>query len=100
MRKRVLANINTIVQDSAKYNNLDLIVIFWEASNLVAGGQYKTVLMDEKEISALIGRVRDEMELVFKNLKNSSLVLMNLFSSLLFNNWNLQSNNFDTVCAA
>lgn len=77
---------NTIVQDSAKYNNLDLIVIFWEASNLVAGGQYKTVLMDEKEISALIGRVRDEMELVFKNLKNSSLVLMNLFSSLLFNN--------------
>ena len=91
---------NTIVQDSAKYNNLDLIVIFWEASNLVAGGQYKTVLMDEKEISALIGRVRDEMELVFKNLKNSSLVLMNLFSSLLFNNWNLQSNNFDTVCAA
>lgn len=91
---------DNIVQDSEKFKDADLLVLFWEAANLISGAQYKIELMNAAETSALLDRVRGEMDMVFKNLERASLVLMNMFSPSLFNSRNLRSNNFSLVCEA
>lgn len=90
---------DNIVQDSTKFKDADLVVIFWEAANLVGGVNYKAGLMDGREIEELLERVRGEMDMVFRNLEGASLVLMNMFSPMLFNGWSLRRNNFSSICA-
>ena len=89
---------DNIVQDSARFSGSDLVVIFWEAANIVDGLQYKANTMDENETDSLIAKVCSEIDFVLGNLRNTSLVILNKFSSLIFNHELIRQNNFDRIC--
>jgi FkbH-like protein len=93
-------NYDNIVQDSANCEEADLIIIFWEPANLIAGGQFNIDLFGLDKTNELLSRVQNEMDIVFRNLKTAPLVLMNSFCPLLFNKSCLRKNNFDSLCSA
>lgn len=75
---------DNIVQDSLKYKDSNLVIIFWELCNIVDGLQFKIELFDDKQIDAILEKTKLEIDLVFKNLQNTSLVLLNKFTSIQY----------------
>ncbi|MEI6268141.1 MAG: HAD-IIIC family phosphatase [Methylococcaceae bacterium] len=88
---------DNIVQDSTKFTGHNAILIFWELANLVDGLQYKIELMDKGEVDLLTEKIISEIDLTLSNLGKTSLVLMNRFSTLLFNSTQIRKNNFDYI---
>lgn len=89
---------DNIPQDSKKFKNSNTVIIFWELANIVNGLQYKANLMDNDEIESLLSKVKAEIDFVLMNLKETSLVLINKFSSLIYTHENIKENNFDKIC--
>lgn len=94
-----IGNYDNIINESYNVSEYKLIVIYWELANIVEGLQYKADLMNKNEIEALIDQVKNEIDIVYKNLKKNSLVIINTFSSLVFNQYNYEGNNFDMICS-
>lgn len=80
-----VGNYDNIIQESHKKSDYNLFIIFWELSNYLDGLHYKADIMPKDQLLKLEEKIINEIEIVFKNLKNSSLVLFNKFSSLIFN---------------
>lgn len=91
-------NYDNIVQDSHQCDEYHTVIIFWEAANIIEGGQYKINLMSVDEVNGIIDKVKLELELTLKNLNNIPLVLFNRFSSVAFTSSNLENNAFDHFC--
>jgi FkbH-like protein len=91
-------NYDNIVQDSKQYAHTDLVIIFWEACNIVEGLQYKANIMSDEDLRAIVNKVKSEIDFVLSHLKETRLVIFNKFSSLLFNHELIKSNNFDKIC--
>ncbi len=89
---------DNIIRNSQKVKNVNLVIVFWELANILNGLQYKVNLMNSKEINSLISKVKEEINFVISNLKETPIILFNKFSSLIFNYQNLKQNNFDLVC--
>ena len=81
---------DNIVQDSLKYNKSNLVIIFWELCNMIDGLQYKIELFDDNQFNAILEKTKSAIDLVFKNLEKTSLVLFNKFTSLQFSNSNIR----------
>nr|NQU89371.1 HAD-IIIC family phosphatase [Bacteroidota bacterium] len=77
---------NNIVQDSEKFRDSNLVIIFWELCNLVDGMQYEADLMNDAEVGAIFEKTTAEIALTLKNLTKTSLVLFNRFTALPFTN--------------
>ena len=92
-----LGDYDNIVQDSLKYQNAHSVLIFWELWNLIDGLQYKIESLSDDEFSAVIDKTKHEMDIVFHNLSNVSLVVVNKFSSLVFNHFSLKQNRIDIL---
>ena len=90
-----IGDYDNIVQDSLKFNQSNAIFIFWEISNLTEGLQHEIELFDDKQLQDLLDKVKSEIALVFENLKNTSLVIFNYFSTIAFSDSNIQKNNLD-----
>jgi FkbH-like protein len=88
---------DNIVQDATRLNQCDLVIIFWEASNLIDGLQYKIELFEEIEVNQLIDKVKSEIDLVFNSLNSTPLVIFNKFSATAFNFKNLKRNKLDVL---
>ncbi len=91
---------DNIVQDSQQCDQYHTVIIFWETSNIIEGAQYKINLMSTDEIAEIENKIKPAIELTFKNLSKSPLVLFNQFSSAAFNSNNLENNAFDHFCQA
>jgi len=72
---------NNIVQNSLNSNDYHAVIIFWEIINVIEGLHYRIDLMNKKEIDQLKKNLKEELKLVFKNLKTIPIVLFNTFSS-------------------
>lgn len=92
-----LGDYDNIVQDSLKYQNAHSVLIFWELWNLIDGLQYKIESLSDDEFSAVIDKTKHEMDIVFHNLSNVSLIVVNKFSSLVFNHFSLKQNRIDIL---
>lgn len=75
---------DNIVQESFKVSDYNLTIIFWEISNYIDGFHYQVEILGKDKIKDIEKRIINEIDLVFENLKNSSLVLFNKFSSMIF----------------
>jgi FkbH-like protein len=75
---------NNIVQDSLRFANKKAVIIFWELSDLCEGFHYKAENISEKELHALIENTKQEIDLVLDNLKETPLLIFNLFSPMPF----------------
>lgn len=89
---------DNICQDSQKFSDSNLVIIFWELSNVINCSQHKVELMNQQEINALISKIKLEIDFVINNLNKTSLVLLNKFSTLVYNSSNLNYTNFDIIC--
>ena len=80
---------DNIVQDSAKVQEVNAVLIFWEACNFIDGLQYKINTLTEVDFQSLVEKIKLEIDLVFNNLKDTPLVLINKFTSLIFDQFSL-----------
>ena len=85
---------DNIVQNSTTIKENNLVIVFWELSNLVDGLQYKIELFDDNQLNNILNQIKSEIDLIYKNLKNTSLVLFNKFTSIHFSNSYPRENNF------
>lgn len=93
----ILGDYDNIVQDSLKYQNVNAVLIFLELWNLIDGLQYKIESLIDDEFNAIIDKTKQEIDMVLHNLSNVSLVIINKFSSLIFNYLNLNENRADIL---
>ncbi|NOZ34225.1 MAG: HAD-IIIC family phosphatase [Chlorobi bacterium] len=91
-------NYDNIVQDIQNLQNIDGIIIFWEAANIINGLHYKINLFSDKEYTQILEKVKSEIDLILPKLENIPTVIFNEFSSLLFNSFFRKKNKFDQLC--
>ena len=91
------ADYDNIIQASQKSNKYDAIIIFWEISNYIEGFQYQAEIITKDKLMEIEKKIINEMELVFESLKNSSLVLFNRFSSMIFSHTNPFCNELEEM---
>jgi FkbH-like protein len=89
---------DNIVQDSARPSDVDAVILFWEAANLISGAQFKVELMSSVDRKAFVNKVKGEIDLVLKNLKSSSLIVFNSFSSAIFDRNSLRPSELEKIC--
>jgi FkbH-like protein len=95
----VFGDYDNIVQDSARFQDVDAAILFWEASSLVDGLHASADAMDSGELDALAQRVECEIALVTANLRKVPLVLFNRFSSLLFSQVAIRDSALEMLCS-
>ena len=86
---------DNILQDSQTYCDYNLIIIFWELCNMVEGFQSKAELLNREQLDLFIDKTKSEIDFVLKNLKNTSLILINQFTSLPFHGSAINNTQFD-----
>ncbi len=89
---------DNLLENSSRFSNSKLVIVFFESANFVDGFQYKSNLFEERECSEIIAKVKMEIDILFENLKSTSLVIFNKFSSLVFNHNFIRTNNYDRIC--
>ena len=94
-----IGDYDNIVQDSLKYKDSNLVIIFWEMCNIIDGLQFKVELFGDKEIDSIVEKTRSEIGLVFKNLQNTSLVLFNKFTPIQFACSNINETKLEKLSA-
>jgi FkbH-like protein len=94
----VVGNYDSIVQDSERYSSCDAVLIFWEAGNLVDGFHDRYNLFSEIELNALTARVEGEIQLTLQHLALTPLVLINRFSSKVFDSNVLRRSRLNELC--
>ena len=90
---------DNIVQDSRKYGDSSLVIVFWELCNLIDGLQHKIELFDDNQYKNILEKSKSEIALVLKNLKDCPLVLFNEFSSVLWTGASVRNTAFDRLAA-
>lgn len=88
---------DNIVQDSLKYKESDVVIIFWELCNIIDGLQFKIDLLDDDQLNTIFERTKSEVDLVLKNLRKTSLILFNIFTSLPFSISTRRKNNLEEL---
>lgn len=92
-----IADYDNIVQESIKYSNYDAVIIFWETINLIDGLHSEQLIISKEKLSQIQSKVKNEIELVSKNLSKTSLVIFNKFPSILSHNNSLLEGNLSKV---
>src|SRR4029077_14903587 len=92
-------NYDNIVQDSLKYKDADLVIVFWELCNIIDGLQFKIEDFDDQEFGEIFDRTKAQIDFVFKNLKDTSLVLLNTFTGIQFSGLGIGSTNLERLGA-
>jgi len=95
--KVALGEYDNIVQDSEKFKNANAIIFFWEVCNFVDGLQYRIDLFSEKDFNGIVDKVKFEIDIVLSSLANTPLVVINKFSSLIFDQFNLSVGNLNKL---
>ena len=97
--KVLLGEYDNIVQDCAKFQDASAIVIFWEVCNFIDGFQYKAESLSSKGFESIVEKVEIEIDLALSNLKDIPLVLINRFSSLIFDQFNLSNDRINKLAS-
>ena len=95
----LLGEYDNIVQDSVRFQDVNVVIIFWEIYNFIDGFQYKIDNLSEIEFEAIVKKIKTEIDLVLINLEATPLVLINRFSSLIFNKYQLSNNRLGQLAS-
>ena len=93
-----IGDYDNIVQDSFKFNKSNLVIVFWEAINIIDGLQYEIELMSFEEIDGLVEKTINELTLMLKNLESTSKIIFNKFSASPFTWMSLEKGKLDYFC--
>lgn len=92
-----LGDFDNIIQDSEKFKNSDAVIIFWEACNFVDGLQYKIDSFTGNEFNNIVNKVKTEIDLVLTALISTPTVIINKFSSVVFDQMSLSKGNLNQL---
>lgn len=92
-----IGEFDNFIQNTINTQVYDCVVFFWEICNLTPGLYYKSELMSEDEITRLITKTKIEISSALENLKDTSIVLFNKFSTHAFNYTRLKDNKLDRI---
>jgi FkbH-like protein len=93
----LLGGYDNIVQDSSRFQDANAIIIFWEMYNFIDGLQYKIDNLSEREFKSIIEKIKIEIDLVLNSLDTTPLVLINKFSSLIFDRYQLSTSRLNQL---
>lgn len=93
-----LGDYDTILQDCDRFKQSKVIIIFWEASNILEGFHYKVENFDQETYLKYLNKVKEELSFVFNKLEKTSLILFNKFTSTAFTNDFLQESKLSQFC--
>jgi len=91
-----LGNFDNIVQDSAVLTNKDMVIIFYDVLNIVDQVSDFFEDLEEEKYSNLKNKLFTEIEIIFENIKNTTSVVFNSFSSAYYNYNNVQVSKIET----
>ena len=74
-----IGNFDNIVQDSFSVNEFDCVIIFMEFCELIKQSNDLLVNNDKKSLNIFYDHTKDKIKLILENLKNTNLVVFNLF---------------------
>jgi FkbH-like protein len=77
-----IGDYDSIVQDSKRFAESKAVLVFWETANFV--DNFHTLGSASSIPEELISKIESEIDFVFENLSLTPLVLVNLFSSIIF----------------
>lgn len=92
-----IGDYDNIVQDSLKYKDSNLVIVFWELCNIIDGFQYKVELLNDDQLNTIIEKTKLEIDLMLRNLHETSLVLFNKFTSIPFSYTSTRETKFDKL---
>lgn len=92
-----IGDYDNIVQDSIKYKDSNLVIIFWEVCNLIDGLHFKIDSYSDHEFNQLLDRTKSEIDLVLRNLQSTQLVLFNKFTSASLSELSIDDNKLDIL---
>jgi FkbH-like protein len=90
-----IGNFDNIVQDSALFNQKNLVIIFYDVLNIV--DQISDIFedIDEGKYIGLKNKLFAEFDILFENLKNTASVIFNSFSSSYYTNSYVHQSRID-----
>jgi FkbH-like protein len=94
-----LGNYDNILQDCLNVPPNNIVFIFLEFSNIIEGFQHKVEILTKEERDSFEEKIKSEIVLIFDNLKESKLVLMNSFSATPFTFMSNEGFIADDFCA-
>lgn len=77
-------NYNNIVQDSEKFCDKDLVIIFYDMINVLQDESLLFECLTDEEYARLLEKVFREIDIIFGNLKRTASVIFNTFSAACF----------------
>ena len=77
-----IGDYDSIVQDSKRFAESKVVLIFWEVANFI--DSIHTLGSSSPIPEDLIEKIENEMDFVFQNLSKTPLVMVNYFSTLIF----------------
>ena len=92
-----IGNYDNIVQDSSSCGKYNAVIIFWDLFNVIDNFHYKSELSEESFLEEIFNRIKYEFDIISKNLKNNSLVIMNKFNSFPFSYSQLKNTGMDNL---
>ena len=92
-----LGNYDNILQDTLECKDSNSVIIFWELYNLIDGLEYKIDTLNDDDFINLVNRCKTEINMVVQNLKNIPLVIMNKFSTIIFEQNSLNMTRLDEL---
>jgi FkbH-like protein len=90
------ANYDSILQDSTAISD-EIPVVFWELCNIKESFVFYIELFSKEQTDAFLEKVRGELDLLFKNLCKSKVVIFNKFSHLVFSHNNIKATNYELL---
>lgn len=92
-------NYDNIVQDSSQVNQQNCVILFWELANIMDGLQSSFDITASDDQLELIQKIQSEISYVLNHLSKTSLVVMNKFSALVFDQYAVRSTAFETLAS-
>jgi len=92
-----IGDYNNIVQSSIKFKQSNMVVVFWEASNIIDSMPFKIESLDDDQQDAILKKTKLEIDLVLRNLQKTPLILFNKFTTIQFSNFNIRENKYDRL---
>src|SRR5688500_675968 len=89
-------NYDNIVQDTFAMPNSDLVIVFYELVNLTEDFHLQAELLTETDVSEIIEKCKNDIDIVFSNL-SSRQVLFNSFSSIAFSGSQSVNRNIERI---
>jgi len=93
--KASIGDYDNILQESSLTTPNQIVIIFWELSNLIDSFYYEIENADEEYFQLYLNKVKGELNLVFEKLSNSKLVLFNKFSHFAYTSNTIKVGNFE-----